>query len=376
VSRRRILLLIWKEFLELSRDRLLLPVIIVMPLLQLFMFGYVVSSDVRDIPTAVIDHDLTPASRQVVDAFANSGYFRIVARGQDESGMKALMDASRAQVVLIVPPGFGDLMLSRLPAPVEVVVDGSESKTSQVAQGYAQSILAAESSRLLPLPPGAPTPPKVPKLDVRVRVLFNPGLRSVDSLVPGLIAFILLLSVTLLTSQAVVKERERGTLEQMFVTPITRAEFLVGKMLPYGIIATVQVAVVFTVGTLWFGVPFRGSLAVVAVGALLFLLAGIGQGLIISTLSRNRYQAQVASMFIIIPSFLLSGFVFPLESMPRPVYLITYLIPLRYFLVVLRSSFMKGTGFGPLAPQLFAMAAFSAVIFGAALLRFRKKLAD
>ena len=282
---------------------------------------------------------------------------------------------ARAQVVLVIDKGFADLVAKRLPAIVGVVVDGSESKTSQVAQGYAAGIIADESRKLVQPPPGT-TLPKVPTLDVRVRVLFNPGLRSIDAMIPGLIAYIMLLSVTLLTSQAVVKERERGTLEQMFVTPISRAEFLTGKMLPYGIVATVQVAVVFTVGTLWFGVPFRGTIAVLAVGSALFLLAGIGQGLIISTLSRTRYQAQVASMFIIIPSFLLSGFVFPLESMPRPVYLVTYLIPLRYFLVVLRADFMKGAGFTALAPQLLAMAAFSAVIFGFALFRFQKKLSD
>jgi ABC-2 type transport system permease protein len=372
---RRLRLMVWKEFLELSRDRLLLPLVFVMPVVQLIMFGYVVSSDVRDIPTAVVDYDLTPASKAVVDAFANSGYFKIVARPAAEHDVRSLMDGNVAQAALVIPRGFADNVLAREPAPVEVIVDGSESKTSQVAQGYAVSILRDASTKLVKPPPGVQRP-RLPRFDVRVRVLFNPSLRSVDTMVPGLIAFILLLSTTMLMSLAVVRERERGQLEQMFVTPIGRAEYLLGKILPYLLTATVQIAVIFSVGTLWFGVPFRGSILVIAVGAALFAITSIGQGLIISTFSRTRFQAQQAVIFVALPSFLLSGFVFPLESMPRPIYLITYAIPMRYFLVVLRSNFMKGSGFAALAPQLAAMAAFSVAIFGFALLRFQKKIAD
>lgn len=371
---RRVRLVMWKEFLELSRDRFLLPIVLVMPLIQLIMFGYIVGADVRDLPTAIIDHDRTPSSQRVVTGFENSGYFRIVARPAAESSLRGLMDGNDVQVAVVIPEGFGERVLKRAPAPVEVVVDGSESKTSQLAQGYAQRILQDASAELYAPPPGLRL--RVPALDVRVRVLFNPALRQVDTMVPGLIAFILLLSTTMLMSMAVVKERERGTLEQLFVTPIGRAEYLIGKMVPYALVASVQIAVIFLAGTLWFGVPFKGSFWVVGAGAVLFLFTSLGQGLLISTVSRTRYQAQMAVMFVVLPSFLLSGFMFPLESMPRPVYLVTYAIPLRYFLVVLRSSFMKGAGFAALAPQLLAMAGFSVAIFGAALLRFHKKLGD
>jgi ABC-2 type transport system permease protein len=372
---RRLRLMVWKEFLELSRDRLLLPLVFVMPLVQLIMFGYVVSSDVRDIPTAVVDYDHTTTSDAVVKAFENSGYFEVVARPASETSLTTLMDAGTAQAAIVIPRGFTTNVLTREPAPVQVIVDGSDSKTSQVAQGYAVSILRDASSKLFQPPPGVQLP-KVPQFDVRVRVLFNPSLKSVNTMVPGLIAFILLLSTTMLMSLAVVRERERGQLEQMFVTPIRKGEYLVGKITPYLITATLQITVIFLVGTLWFQVPFRGSIAVIFVASILFAFTSVGQGLIISTLSRTRYQAQQAVLFVVFPSFLLSGFVFPLESMPRPVYLLTYLIPMRYFLVVLRSNFLKGSGFVALAPQLFAMAAFSVAIFGFALFRFRKKISD
>jgi ABC-2 type transport system permease protein len=365
----------WKEFLEIGRDRLFLPLIFLMPVLQLILFGYVVGTDVRDLPMVVVDHDLTPTSRQVVTAFQNSGYFTVVGHTDRESDMRTLLDANRAQVALLIPQGFGEQVLRAAAAPVEVVVDGSESKSASVAQGYAVAILGELDRKLVKRPPGVDAL-AIPSIDARIRVLFNPSLRSINTMVPGLIAFILLLSTTMLMSQAVVKERERGTLEQIFVTPISRAEYLLGKVLPYTIIASAQISVIFIVGTMWFGVPFNGSLLVIGAGAVLFLLTCLGQGLIVSTVSRTRYQAQMGTIFIVIPSFLLSGFVFPLESMPPAVYAVTHLIPLRYFLVILRSNFMKGAGFVPLAPQFAAMAVFAVVIFGFALGRFRKKLED
>lgn len=368
----RVRLLMVKEFRQLSRDHAMLPILFVMPVLQLIMFGYVVGSDVRDLPTAVLDYDRTSISRSVAEAFQGSGYFRITAHPASEAEMQRLMDSNRVGVAVIVPAGFGSRVEAGRSAPVEVVVDGSDSKTSQVASGYSASILAALSKRLYPRGLAMAGP----SVDGRVRVLFNPSLRSVNAMVPGLIALILLISVTALMSQAVVKERERGTLEQLFVTPITRVEYLTGKILPYVIVSLAQVTVVFTVGVWLFRVPFRGSILVVAAGVFLFMLTGIGQGLLVSTVSRTRQQAQQATIFIMIPSMILSGFIFPLESMPSSIYPITFLIPLRYVVVVLRSAFMKGSGFVALWPQFAAMALFATVIFLAALARFQKRLAD
>lgn len=369
----RIRLLIWKEFLQLSRDRLFLPIIFLMPILQLVMFGYVVGSDVRNLPTAIVDYDNTVVSHDLSAALASSGYFTVLEHPASETALVPLMDSSEVQVALIVPKGFAASLERGEQVPVEIVVDGSDSKTASVASGYAAQTIADWNRRRIE---ALGLTMQGPGVDARVRVLFNPTLEAVNAMIPGLIALIMMLSITAIMSQSVVKERERGTLEQMFVTPITRGEYLLGKITPYTTISVVQVLLVGVVGRLWFRVPFNGNYAVVAVGLLLFLFTAIGQGLIVSMLSRTRHQAQQATMFILIPTMVLSGFIFPIESMPPAIVPITYLIPLRYELVVLRSEFMKGSGFDALWPQLAAMAAFSTVIFGFAIARFSKRLAE
>jgi ABC-2 type transport system permease protein len=365
----------WKEALQLSRDRGLLPLILIVPVVQLIMFGYVVGSDVRNLPTAVVDQDNTTMSRKVVDAFTGSGYFTVVARPSSESGIKPLMDGNQVTVAISIPRGFEDGVRAGRSMPVGVVVDGSDSKTSQVAAGYSQSILASLSSVLYPARPGVSLA-NVPGVDARVRVLFNPSVSSVNVMVPGLMAIVLLISGTTVMSQAVVRERERGTLEQLFVTPISRTEYLTGKILPYALVAIVQISVVFIVGTLWFRVPFNGSLLVVGAASLLFMLTTLGIGLLISTISRTRQQAQQATMFILIPSFVLSGFIFPIESMPVLIQPLTLLVPLRYVLVALRGNFLKGSGFIDLWPQFLAMTIFAVTVFVIAIWRFQKRLAD
>ena len=372
MSAKRIGLLIWKEFTQFKRDPLLLRLVILMPLLQLLMFGYVVGADVRNIPTAIVDMDKTPLSRGVASAFTSSGYFVVVETPSDERAIQQLLDQSRIQAAVLLPRGLeGDLTRGGT-VPIEIVVDGSDSKTASVASGYAAQIVGAFNRGRI----DALGVTGAPRIDARVRVLFNPSLRAVNAMIPGLIAMIMMLSMSTVMSQAVVKERERGTLEQMFVTPITRGEYLVGKITPYVLISVVQVALIMVAGRYWFDVPFSGSYLVVGVGMLLFLVTCLGQGLFISTVSHTRQQAQQATMFILIPTMVLSGFIFPIESMPAAIVPITYLVPMRYVLVVLRSNWMKGSGFEALWPQLAAMAVFSTVVFLGALSRFRKRLAD
>jgi ABC-2 type transport system permease protein len=373
MSLSRIRLLIWKEFLQLKRDHLLLPIIFVMPVLQLIMFGYVVGADVKNLPTAIVDYDHTAASESLSRALSSTGYFIVRAHPASEHALVDLMDSSRVQVALILPKGFSAGLEQGKQMRVEVVVDGSDSKTASVAGGYAAQAISEWNRRRVA---AMGLTMQGPGIDARVRVLYNPTLRAVNVMIPGLIATILLLSMSAVMSQAVVKERERGTLEQMFVTPITRGEYLVGKVTPYSLIATIQVIVVTLVGRFWFRVPFYGNIAVVGVGLLLFLFTAIGQGLIVSMLSRTRQQAQQATMFILIPTIVLSGFIFPIESMPPAVVWLTYFIPLRYAIVVLRSSFMKGSGFDTLWPQMLEMAAFSMLVFGIAIARFSKRLAE
>ena len=316
MSLARIRLLMWKEFLQLRRDRLLLPIIFIMPVLQLIMFGYVVGADVRNLPTAIVDYDHTAQSRDLAAALGSTGYFTVVDHPADERALLGLMDASKVQVALIVPKGFSVGLERGNNVPVEIVVDGSDSKTASVASGYAAQAIADWNQRRID---AMGLVMQGPGIDARVRVLFNPTLAAVNAMIPGLIALILMLSVTAIMSQSVVKERERGTLEQMFVTPITRGEYLVGKVTPYTLVAIVQVTLVTLIGRFWFRVPFYGSVAVVGVGLLLFLITAIGQGLIVSMLSKTRHQAQQATMFILLPTVVLSGFIFPIESMPPAV---------------------------------------------------------
>ena len=368
-------LVMWKETLQMLRDRALLPLIFIAPILQLIMFGYVVGSDVRNLPTAVVDQDNTTMSRRVTDAFSGSTYFTVTARPGSESDVKPLMDGNQVTVAIIIPKGFEDGVRAGRSMPVEVIVDGSDSKTSQVAAGYSASILASLSNALYPARPGV-SQASLPGVDARVRVLFNPSVSSVNVMVPGLMAFILMLSGTSVMSQAVVRERERGTLEQIFVTPISRSEYLTGKIMPYVAVSIIQITAVFVVGTLWFRVPFSGSLLVVGAATLLFMLTTLGMGLLVSTVSRTRQQAQQGVMFILLPSMVLSGFIFPIESMPAVIQPITYLIPLRYVLIALRSNFLKGSSFIDLWPQFLGMAIFAVVVFATAIWRFQKRLAD
>ena len=376
MSLRRIWLLVWKEFTQLLRDRSMIPLIFIMPVIQLVLFGYVIGTDVKDLRTAFLDQDGTVISQKVVEGFTSSGYFVTVARPTNDAGVRQALDGNVAQVAVIIPRGFADSVKAGRPAQVSVIVDGSDAKTASVAQGYAGSIIANLSGLLYPRPGAMPGTAAAGGIDAQVRVLFNPTMRAVNTMVPALLAFILMMSTQNLMSQSIVKERERGTLEQLFVTPIGRAEYLIGKLLPYVAVAIIQITVVFTVGTLWFKVPFSGSIAVLGVGLGLFMITALGQGMLVSLMSKTRYQAQQAGTFLMVPSMMLSGFVFPLSSMPAVLIPLTYLIPLRYILVIVRSNFVKGSGFIALWPQFLAMIIFSVAIFGLGLSRFQKRLND
>jgi ABC-2 type transport system permease protein len=374
MSLRRIGLILWKEFRQFRRDRLLLPLVLMMPVLQLIMFGYVVSADIKDVKTAIVDLDRTSMSRELGEWLGGSGYFEIVARPSDEPSLRPLIDAGKVQVAIVIPEGTSRRFKQGQKTQIGIVVDGSDSRVSSVAGGYSAQVLSAfnrdqlgEAVTMLDRAPGV-TP--------SVRVLYNPSLKSVNSMIPGLMAAILMISMMTVMSQAVVRERESGTLEQMFTTPITRGEYVVGKTAPYVIIATVQILVVAAVGRLWFKVPFNGSVLVVLSGLGLFMFSVMGMGLLVSLVSRNRQQAQQTVMFIMLPFFVLSGFIFPIEAMPAAAVPLTYLIPLRYALLVVRAAWLKGASAQELWVPLAALAGFSAVIFSVAVTSFHKRLSD
>jgi ABC-2 type transport system permease protein len=376
MSWRRIRTLIWKEFTQIRRDKSMLPILLIMPVIQLILFGYVVGSDVRNLNLAVLDQDNSIQSHQIVDAFTSSGYFTVTARPNTDAQLKDVMDGGGAVVAVTIPQGLSDSIAQKRAAQLGIIVDGSDSRTSQVAAGYAAGIISNLSADFYPIPGAQPGASLSAGVNTQVRVLYNPTLRAVNTMVPALLAFIIMMSTQNLMSQAIVKERERGTLEQLFVTPISKADYLLGKVLPYAAIGAFQVALTFVVGVLWFQVPFNGSLLVIGTGLMLFMLSALGLGMIISLMSRTRQQAQQTSMFLQMPSMMLSGFMFPIDAFPRWLYLLTFLIPLRYILVIVRSNFLKGSSFLSLWPQFLAMAVFSIGIFLFGLSRFSKRLND
>ncbi len=369
----RVRLLIWKEFLQLRRDPMLIRVVMLMPVIQLVMFGYVVAADVKNLQTAVVDLDHTPVSRRIDASFASSGYFDVTTRPTAESEVRGLMDRGEAQVVIVIEEGTQARLERGETVALGIVVDGSDSQVASVAAGYAASIAADFNQRRIDESGVAMA---APGIDARVRVEFNPTLAAVNTMIPGLIAAILMISISVVMSQAVVKERERGTLEQMFVTPITPGEYLTGKVVPYILLATIQAALVAVVGMFWFGVPFNGSLLVVAAGLALFMLTSLGMGLLISLISHTRHQAQQTVVFVMIPTMILSGFIFPVESMPAAMQPVASFIPLTWALKILRGAFVKGETFGNLAVPMLVLTAFGVVIFGAAVLATRRRMTE
>ncbi|MFB3820244.1 MAG: ABC transporter permease [Candidatus Methylomirabilales bacterium] len=369
----RILTLVRKEFLQIRRDRRMLPLLLVMPVLQLIILGYAVSSDIKHLPMAIADHDRTPQSRALADRFTTSGYFDIRYRPTDERRIKGLMDAGRARVGLVIPPRYAARLAAGETAVVQLLLDGTDSNTATVAQGYAPQIVGAESSRIR-LERQGPRAGSPALLDPSIRVWFNPDLKSVNYMVPGVVALILTIVTMTMTATAIVKEKERGTIEQLVVSPVRPLELILGKAIPYVLIGYGDILVVVVVGLLWFQVPIAGSFILLLLLSGLYILTTLGLGLLISTVSQTQQQAMMLGFFANPPFMLLSGFIFPIASMPEPMQVFTYLIPLRYFLVIIRGIFLKGVGLGVLWPQAAALLGIGLLVLGLSALRFRKNL--
>ncbi len=372
MSWRRIRLLMWKEFLQLWRDPLLLRLLFIMPIAQLVLFGYVVAADVTNLSTAVVDLDRTATSRALDASFGASDYFDVVARPA-ESDLQRLMDMGEIAIAVVIPEGTQAALDRGETAPIGIVVDGSDSQVASVGSGYAAQIVARFNADRMA---AQGIDLAAPGIDARVRVMFNPTLAAVNTMIPGLVAAIVMLSIMAVMGQAVVKERERGTLEQMFVTPIRPTEYLIGKVTPYVLVANVQLLLVALVGVFWFGVPFAGRISVVVAGLALFMLTSIGLGLLISLVSHTRQQAQQLMMLFMLPSFVLSGFIFPIDSMPAAIVPLTWFVPLTWAIEILRGAFIKGSGFGALGLQFAVLAAFAVVLFGAAIAATHRRLAE
>jgi ABC-2 type transport system permease protein len=373
---RRIWEIIVKEFIELKRDRSARFRLIVPPIIQILVFGYAATFEVFDVNTAVLDLDHSQESREILSRFTFSSRFHVVEVDSRQSQIDSAINASDVAVAIVIHPGFAQLLRNGQGAPLQVIVDGTNSNTALIALGYVNQIVAgfsqdyaAEAIRHSAIPSIRPV-----QVTLEQRPWYNADLNGRWFFVPGVIGSLILVNIVGLTALAVVREREMGTLEQIMVTPIRPAELILGKTIPFFFVGLAEVTLVTAVGTIWFRIPFLGDPLVMLLGTSLFLLSALGMGLLISTVCATQQQAFATQFFVLNPMFILSGFAYPISSMPKLLQWLTYLNPLRYYLVVIRSTFLKGVGLGILWPNMIGMSALAVLLLGVSILRFRKSL--
>lgn len=371
VGGRRLRRLVWKEFLELRQNPRLFGIVVVAPILQLAMLGYAATTDVKDVPVVIADGDRTAQSRSVVARFEASRNFTVIDTVTTVRDVDPYLQRGEAWVALAIPQGYGRAVRESVPVALQVIADGSDSNSTTVALGYATALVGEYAAELVG---SAGQPPAA--VDLRIRVFFNPQLESRFFMIPGVLALLLLIVTANLAAMAIVREKELGTLEQLNVTPLRRWELIAGKLVPYGVIAMIDVLLVTAVAVFWFEVPFRGSFTLLLGTSLLYVVCTLALGLFISTISETQQQAMMtATFFFLTPMIYLSGFIFPIENMPPVIQYTTYVIPLRYFLVIVRGIFLKGIGLDLLWPQVLALAAWGSVVLALAVARSRKRIA-
>jgi ABC-2 type transport system permease protein len=378
MSLHRIKALLRKEIRQALRDKRMRAIIFVAPLVQLFLFGYAVNTDVREIRTVVCDQSNTSISRGLVDAFQSSGYFRIMKRACHPREAEPLMDRGKAQVILVIPEDFSRSLRRDRPAALQLIVEGTDSIVASNAVSYGNMIIADHLQKLANPPPASNpvmrTVKRLPQVKPVVRVWFNPDLKSRNFFVPGVIALLLTLVSLILTSFSIVREWEVGTMEQLIVTPLRPIELITGKTLPFFLVGLIDLILIFLVGTLWFQIPFRGNILLLAFSAVLYLINALSIGIFISTISRTQQQALMGVIFFFMPAMLLSGFVFPIYNIPLVMRWIAYINPLTYFLIIVRGIFLKGVGITVLWPQLVFLAVTGPILLGISIKRFHQKL--
>ena len=372
----RLLAMLMKEFIQVFRDPRMKTTIFLAPLIEMFIFGYAATTDIRRIDTAIYDLDNTAQSRDIVRAFTWSTYFVPKYYIHDDEQQKWLIDNAKVSTVIRINRGFAQDLQANRSAKIQLILDGTDSNTAGVILGYANSIIERYSQSLLQQRAAIllETPGLFPRVDLRMRPWFNENLESRNYYIPGVIALIVTLTSLLLTSMAIVREKEIGTMEQLIVSPLRPFELILGKLTPFAVIALTEMVFVAMVGTLWFGVPIRGSILLLFGCTLIYLTTSLGIGLFISTLSSTQQEAMLSTFLFFFPAVLLSGFVFPIPNMPQLVQHLTYINPLRYYLVILRGIFLKGSGVEILWPQMLALLIMGICIFTVSSLRFRKRL--
>lgn len=372
----RITSIIVKEFLQVLRDPRMKFVIFVSPVVQILIFGYAATMDITNVPTAVYDLDNTKQSRDIIRLFSYSKYFDVQRYLSKEGDVKYVMDRARIKAIIRFNRGFAQDLTSNRTAEMQILIDGTDSNAAQIILNYAGSIISRYNSKMLEERAQIYLKRKdiYPTVDLRDREWFNENLYSKNFYLPGVIAMIVTLMSLILTSMAIVREKEIGTMEQLIVSPIKPIELILGKITPFGIIAIIQMVLIATVGVLWFKIPMRGSLLLLFGATLIYLLTSLGIGLFISTISATQQEAMMSIFLFYFPAILLSGFAYPVANMPQWVQVITTLNPLKYYLIILRSIFLKGVGVPVLWNEMLVLLIMGAVVITASSLRFRKNL--
>ena len=367
-----------KETREILRDPYTLIIALVLPLVMLFLFAYGVNTDVRNIQLAVMDFDQTATSRDYVQAIFSSGYFDSVGTVQNYEQAGELLDRDAADAVLVILPGFARDLSNGGQVETQTLLDGSYTPSAQVAESYIEAINAAYNGKIVSTyieSRSAQSLSQLIPLEVQSRVLYNPGLRSINVIVPGLFGVILMALPPLLSALAIVREKESGSIQQVFVSPIRPIELIVGKLIPYAVIALLEMIIVFAGGILWFGVPFRGSFPLFLLASVLYVMCTVGIGLLISTLTRSQVTAGLLAIVLtIMPSMLFSGFIFPIHTMPTPMQIYANTFPARYFIDISRALALKGQGFSSIAPAMGFMALYGTGLVLISALRFKKRI--
>jgi drug efflux transport system permease protein len=378
----RIFTMAWKEARQLQRDPRLFPILFIAPIIQLILLGYGATFDIKNLTIAVWDQNRTAQSRAYIRAFTPTEYFKVNAYVNGYKEGIDRIDRGRAVVLLVIPPDFGQRLRGGRPAEVQAIVDGSNSNTALIGLNYINRITEAFSADIRLSRVNTSDAPPVPdrtggaeaKVDDRLRVWYNPELLSKNYMIPGVIAVLLIVITSMMTALAIVKEKEIGTIEQLIVTPLRRSELMIGKLLPFVVIGFIDIGIVLLFGIFWFDVPVRGSILLLFTLAAIYILTTLGLGLFVSTISKTQNQAQLTIFFIMLPIVILSGFAFPIANMPAFFQDLSYLSPVRYFLVIIRGIFLKGVGLEVLWLQVVPLAVLAVMIFSLSVLRFRRTL--
>ena len=372
----RLRALLLKEFIQMRRDRLTFAMMIGLPIIQLLLFGFAINTDVKHLPTVVFDQSRSPESRDLLESFSASGYFDFLHAANSFQDVNSRIDDGDAKVGIVLPPDFAEHVRSGRTASIQVIVDASDSMAASSAISTAATIGQLRSQAIMIKRMEAFTG-RVTGLpyEIRIRPWYNPDFVTAFYMVPGIMGMILTMTMVMITSMAIVREREHGTLEQLIVTPMKSYELMLGKIIPYIFVGLVQATVAMTVGVLVFDVPMRGNLIELLLFTLLFIVASLSLGILISNFARTQMQAMQLSFFIFMPSVLLSGFMFPREAMPEFFYQIGKLLPLTFYLQIMRGIVLKGVGIKALWPQVGALMLFTSIVLTVSVLKFRKKLA-